>query len=58
MLYHFAELTADEIKLIGHALGKLPYEVCRPLLEKLQAQINQHEAAAKQTAQTEAATAQ
>lgn len=49
MLYTFEELTADEVKLIGHALGKLPYEVSYPLLAKLQAQVAKNEMAAKES---------
>lgn len=61
MFYTFKDLTADEINLIGHALGKLPYEVSQPLLAKLQAQISDAELAAKAQAPAnitdEAATA-
>lgn len=48
MFYTFEELTADEVKLIGYALGKLPYEVSYPLLAKLQAQVAKNEMAAKE----------
>lgn len=47
MLYHIKELTVDEIKLIGAALGKLPHEIVHVLLAKIQNQINEHEAAQK-----------
>lgn len=47
MFYTFYDLSADEVKLIGYALGKLPYEVSQPLLAKLQTQIANTEASYK-----------
>lgn len=50
MSYHIAELTVEEINLIGHALGKLPYEAVHALLSKVKGQIEAHELAQKAVA--------
>lgn len=34
-------LTADEVKLVGFALGQLPHDKVRRLIDSLQVQINE-----------------
>ena len=40
-------LTGEQVNLIGAALGKLPFETVSALVQALQLQIQQQEAAAK-----------
>lgn len=53
MLYSLTELTGEEVKVIGAALGRLPYEVVHPLLAKLQTQLSAQEAGFKPVAPPE-----
>lgn len=48
------EVTGPELQVIGQALGKIPYEVAKPVIETLQSQID---AADKQAAAKAAADA-
>lgn len=50
MLYHIAELTVEEVNLIGHALAKLPYEAVHGLVTKLKGQVADHDLAEKHAA--------
>ena len=51
------KFTAEEVSIIGMALGELQYKQVRPLIEKMQAQINEQEKAENVKSDAEASRA-